>query len=103
VFSGRAIYTRANATENLLAMPGVPAPVSQGQHTLGAMLERERLEHRVRRLAIATAALRQRASAHRRDLGEPPRHIRQAIADFEAQLAALNDRLRTVVGDGRQP
>jgi hypothetical protein len=68
-------------------------------HTLGAELERERLEHRVGRVTVAIAALCLRASEHQRELGEPPTHIRQAIADFEAQLAAMNARLRDLAHD----
>jgi hypothetical protein len=56
-------------------------------HTLGAELERDRLEHRVGRLAVAVAALRQRTNEHRRGLGAAPRHLRLAIADFEAHVA----------------
>jgi hypothetical protein len=44
-------------------------------HTLGAELERERLEHRVGRVKVAIAALRQRASEHQRELAEPPTQI----------------------------
>jgi len=68
-------------------------------HTLGAELERERLEHRVGRVTVAIAALRQRASEHQRELVEPPTHIRQAIADFEAQLVAMYARLRDLADD----
>ena len=63
--------------------------------TLGAELERERLEHRVGRVTVAIAALRQRASEHQRELGEAPTHIRRAIADFEVQLAAIYARCGT--------
>jgi hypothetical protein len=59
--------------------------------TLGAALERDRLEHRVGRVAVAIAVLRHLGSEHRR---EPPRHIRQTIADFEAQTAAMRARLQ---------
>jgi hypothetical protein len=59
--------------------------------TLGATLERDRLEHRVGRVAVAIAVLRRLGSEHRR---EPPRHIRQTIAEFEAQLETMNARLR---------
>jgi hypothetical protein len=62
-------------------------------HTLGAELERDRLEHRVGRLAVAVAALRHRANQHRRELGAVPSHMRHAIADFEAQVAAMGARL----------
>jgi hypothetical protein len=68
-------------------------------HTLGAALERDRLEHRASRLAVAIAALRLRANEHRHELGTPPRHIGQAIADFEAQIAALTARLRDLSQD----
>jgi hypothetical protein len=67
--------------------------------TLGAELERDRLEHRVNRIAFAIAALRERAREHRRELGGAPMHIRQAIADFEAQSAALNARLLDLADD----
>ncbi len=62
--------------------------------TLGAELERDRLERRVRRVTVAISALRERASEHRGEVGSPPRHLRQAIADFEAQIEEMNARLR---------
>ena len=68
--------------------------------TLGATLERDRLEHRAGRITVAVAALRQLAGEHRRELGGAPIHVRQTIADFEAQLAALNSRLRALAHDG---
>jgi hypothetical protein len=74
---------------------------STSTHTLGATLERDRLEHRVSRIGVAVAALRQRASEHRRGLGPAPQHIGKTIADFEAQIAALNARLRDLTHDGR--
>jgi hypothetical protein len=68
-------------------------------YTLGAALERDRLEHRVSRVAVAMAVLRHLERDHRR---EPPRHLRQTIADFEAQTAAMNARLQELAhhGDG---
>jgi chromosome segregation ATPase len=63
-------------------------------HTLGTELERNRLESRVSRTTFAIAALRQRASEYRRELGSPPRQLRQVIADFEAQIEEMNARLR---------
>jgi len=63
-------------------------------HTLGADLERDRLERRVRRMTFALAALRQRATEYRRELGGPPRALRHAIADFEEQIEAMNARLQ---------
>jgi hypothetical protein len=72
---------------------------STSTHTLGTELERNRLEHRASRATVAIAALRRRASEHQREHGEPSTHIRQAIADFEAQLAAMNARLRDLAHD----
>jgi hypothetical protein len=72
---------------------------SSSNHTLGATLERDRLEHRVGRIAVAVAVLRQRASERRRGTGSPPQHIGQTIADFETQIAALNARLRDLGQD----
>ena len=68
-------------------------------YTLGAALERDRLAHRVSRAAFAIAVLRHLESDHRR---EPPRHLRQTIADFEAQTAAMKARLEELAqhGDG---
>jgi hypothetical protein len=62
--------------------------------SLGADLEHDRLERRVTRVTVATAVLRDRASEDRRELGAPPRHLRQALADFEAQIESMNARLR---------
>jgi hypothetical protein len=69
-------------------------------YSLGAALERDRLEHRISRVAVAVAVLRHRASVHRRELGSAPTHIRQAITDFEAQIAAINARLQELAHDG---
>jgi hypothetical protein len=69
-------------------------------HTLGGALERDRLERRVRRVTVAVAVLRERVSRHRPELGTPPRHLLQAIADFEAQIEGLSARLRDL---GRDP
>jgi hypothetical protein len=66
-------------------------------YTLGAALERDRLEHRVSRVTLAIAVLRRFGNEHR---GEPPRHIRQTIADFEAQTAAMKARLQQLAHDG---
>jgi len=80
--------------------------VSQARSTstLGAELERDRLEHRVNRIAVAITVLRERAREDRPKLGGAPVHIRQAIADFEAQLAAMNARLGDLAhGDEPRP
>ncbi len=68
--------------------------------SLGADLERDRLERRVIRMTLAIAALRQRASEYRRELGRPPGPLRHAIADFEEQIEAMNARLRDLGPDG---
>jgi hypothetical protein len=70
------------------------APKAAEPRTLGAELERDRLEHRVGRATVAIAVLHRIAGEHRRDLGATPRHLRQAIADFEAQVEGMNARLR---------
>jgi hypothetical protein len=62
--------------------------------TLGAKLERDRLARRAGRITVVLTALRERAREHRRELGPPPRQLRQAIADFEAQIEAMSARLR---------
>jgi GAF domain-containing protein len=69
-------------------------------HTLGAELERDRLERRVRRMTVAIGVLRQRASQNRREPGAPQRHLTQAISDFEAQIEAMDTRLRDLGTDG---
>jgi len=61
--------------------------------TLAAALERDRLERRVRRTTVAIASLRQLESGDRRRPGGP-KHLRRAIADFEAQVEAMTARLR---------
>jgi hypothetical protein len=68
--------------------------------TLGEVLERDRLERRVRRVTVAVAVLRERVSRHHPEPGTPPRHLLQAIADFEAQVDVLSARLRDL---GRDP
>jgi hypothetical protein len=67
-------------------------------HTLGAELERDRLERRVRRVTVAVAVLRERVSRHRPERGAPPRHLVRAIADFESQIEVLSARLRVLDG-----
>jgi hypothetical protein len=70
------------------------ASMAAPMHTLGAELERDRLEHRVGRATVAIAVLRRMAGEHRRELGATPPHLGHAIADFEAQIEAMNARLR---------
>jgi hypothetical protein len=100
-------YDRPSLISRLTPRPqassakGARAPISAARlsstHSLGAELERDRLELRVRRVTIAVAALRERE--HRRELGAPPKHVRLAIADFEAQIEAMNARLRDLAPD----
>jgi hypothetical protein len=68
--------------------------------TLGAVLERDRLERRARRMAVTIGVLRIRESENRREPGAAQRRLGQAIADFEAQIEAINTRLRELGTDG---
>jgi hypothetical protein len=61
--------------------------------TVGAQLERDRLIRRARRVTAVIAALRQQASVNRTGANAGDRHIRQAIAEFEAEVAVINTRL----------
>ena len=63
-------------------------------HTLGAELERDRLDRRVGRKTLAIGVLRQRKGQNRREPGARQRHLGRVIADFEAQIEAMNTRLR---------
>ena len=67
--------------------------------TLGMTLERDRLEHRVSRVAAAVTSLRRRAGDHRPKLGGPPPRMREAIADLEAQIASMQARLHELSPD----
>jgi hypothetical protein len=69
-------------------------------HTLGAELERDRLERRVTRLTVAIGVLRQRESAIARERRRPQGRLGQAIADFETQIEAMKTRLRDLGTDG---
>ncbi len=60
--------------------------------SLSAALERDRLEARVRRATIALTALRDAASAYRRESSGPPQQLRRALADFEAQINDMRAR-----------
>jgi hypothetical protein len=76
------------------------ATLPTSTHTLGAALERDRLERRVRRMTVAIGVLRQRETQNRREPGAARRYLGQAIADFEAQIEAMNTRLRDLGIDG---
>jgi hypothetical protein len=66
---------------------------------LGAELERARLERRARRMTFAVGSLRQRANERERERGATPRHLQHIIVDFEAQIDAMNVRLRELARD----
>jgi hypothetical protein len=72
-----------------------PASVTR---TLGAALERDRIERRVRRMTVAIGVLRERES--RGEPGLQRRHLGAVIADFEAQIAAMKTRVRDLSIDG---
>jgi hypothetical protein len=74
-----------------------PAPT----RSLGATLERDRLERRATRMTFVVGSLRQRATDSERRLGATPRHLQQVIVDFEAQIEAMNARLRELAWNGR--
>jgi hypothetical protein len=65
--------------------------------TLGSQLERDRLEYRVTRASLAIVDLRRNANEHQRE--RQAERLRQAIADFEAQVAAMNARLRDLASE----
>jgi hypothetical protein len=82
---------------------GVP-PAADGAtppipHTLGALLERTRLEHRAARLESVLSALRARARDYAEAVGTPeaegtlPASLRRAMADFDGELRAVRRRL----------
>ena len=78
----------------------VTSTTTRSPHSLGEVLERDRLERRVRRVTVAVAVLRDRVTGHRPELDAPPRHLLLTIADFEAQIEVLSARLRDL---GRDP
>jgi hypothetical protein len=61
---------------------------------LGAELECVRLERRARRMTFAVGSLRHRVNESERQRGATPRHLEHIIVDFEAQIDAMNARLR---------
>jgi hypothetical protein len=103
-YDRRSLISPLDPPTQLRSAKGAPAPMGAARacstHSLGAVLERDRLERRVGRLTIAIAVLRHRMSEDRRNPGAPPRHVRQAIADFEAQIDAMDSRLRDLAPDG---
>jgi hypothetical protein len=65
-----------------------PAPLS----SIGAELERQRLEHRARRVDRAIAVMRDLATSRARD-DRAPAALWQAIEAFSEELAAIDRRL----------
>jgi hypothetical protein len=61
--------------------------------TLGANLERDRLTQRARRVRGVIAAMRRQTGGGRAVGHAGDRHILQVIAEFEAELAAIDARL----------
>lgn len=61
--------------------------------SLGAALERQRLEHRQRRLKRVLAALEDRRTFREEADGSVPRALREAIGDFRQELEAVERRL----------
>jgi hypothetical protein len=65
------------------------------KHSSGAALDSIQLKRRIREKTVAIAWMRQ----YIREEREPsvhPRYLRQAIADFEAQLETMNAQLRHI-------
>jgi hypothetical protein len=69
------------------------ATATRSSSSIGAALERSRLEHRARRIEQVLSALKER-----RDLGPQtggrPASLDQAIAGFGAELSAVRAQLR---------
>jgi hypothetical protein len=69
---------------------------------LGAVLERDRLTRRARRVTAVIAALRRQAGGPRAEPHARDRHIHQAITEFAAGVAAINTRISDL-GAGATP
>jgi len=65
-------------------------------NTVASWLDRDRLEHRVRRIELAIAALRERAVYRHAVTGTTPPALDGAIDDFETELAAARQQLNKV-------
>lgn len=63
--------------------------------TIGAALERQRLEHRAHRVQRVLIALEERVAV-RREQGPVPTPLREAIRDFRRELRAVRDRLEAL-------
>src|SRR6185312_10415884 len=90
----------ADFGEHVAMHTATPATVSRTVHrTIGAQLERDRIEQRAVRVRQVIHALRERADA-RDTVGGAPRPLRAAIEDFGRELAELERRLRHVPATG---
>jgi hypothetical protein len=64
------------------------------QHrTIAPQLERDRLEHRMRRIELVVAALGERAVFRRATMGTTPAPLRQGITSLELEIVAIRRRL----------
>jgi hypothetical protein len=65
--------------------------------TLGARLERDRLQDRAARLDRVVTVLRARAYEY--GDGAAPTPLKHSLADFQRELAAVRQQLRTPTGE----
>jgi hypothetical protein len=63
--------------------------------TVGAQLERDRLQHRAVRLQAVVAVPRERAAETRRAGERPARGLTAALGEFERELRLVRDQLHT--------
>jgi hypothetical protein len=63
--------------------------------TVGAQLERDRLQHRVARLQAVVAVLRRRAADTRPGGDRPAQGLTAALGEFERELRAVRDQLHS--------
>jgi hypothetical protein len=63
------------------------------QDTVARRLERDRLEHRLRRIEVVTSALRERAVYRHTVEGTTPAPLREAITSFELELDDIRSQL----------
>lgn len=74
-------------------MPPIPPSSRRVPGTLGAYLERHRLEQRVLRLEQVVAALRARAHDRGASGGGVPAPLAASLADFQRELAEVRKAL----------
>jgi hypothetical protein len=83
--------TPDRSTDTETTRTTIPA-ADASRSTIGATLERHRLEHRVRRIELVLHALKRKADAHAAH-GEVPAALHRAISAFSQELTDVNDRL----------